>query len=543
MSGETVEQLLSEWLGRYGAEQVRLGELLCDSHRGSAAPALVFEGSAGAELELSYEELGDRSARLAGALAAEGVEPGDAVAVMLRRSPETLVSALAIWRLGAVHVPLFTAFGPDAVDYRIRHCGARWAIVDAANRDKVGAERVVVASGDGRGGRPGDLDLDEAIERGDAFEGVFRDGDDLLMLLCTSGTTGQPKAVEVPVRALASIRSYMQFGLDLREDDVFWNIADPAWGYGLWFGVIGPLLMGRTTLLRDVPFNPGDVYSALLRHGVTNFTGPPTMYRGLRAERPPRDFRERHRLRALSSVGEPLGGDLLEWSALELGLSIHDHYGQSEIGMVCGFAHQPSLRREPEPGSMGTPMPGYRLAVLDGAGEGVDPGEEGELAVDVAASPLYWFRGYLRESEKTAERFPHGPGFYVTGDEVCATGDGLLHFRSRLDDLIKSSAYRVGPFEVESALLAHDAVFEVAVVGTPDEIRGEAVTAFVVPSADRVSGPELADELRAFVRARLGKHLLPRRVVFVEGLPRNPSGKVKRSDLQARWQETHAGLG
>lgn len=523
-----VAATLAAWLARYGSDEVRLGDLLCDAHLGSAV-ALSAERAAGGSVELTYAELGDRSMRLAGALQSRGVRPGDRVVCMLPRSSELLVSAVAIWRLGAVHVPLFTAFGPDGARYRIEHSQARLVIVDAANRNKIEAPHVICVNA---GGGRAEVDFEAALESGDPLVGITRGGDDLMMLLYTSGTTGPPKGVEVPVRALASIHAYMHYGLDLRDNDVYWNIADPGWGYGLWFGLIGPLLLGRTTLLRDVPFDPEDVLAAILERGVTNLTGPPTMYRSLRSARLPDDFHARSRVRALSSVGEPLNASLVEWSTSALGVPIHDHYGQSELGMVAGFAHHPALAREPVPGSMGTPSPGYRVVVLDEEGQELETGE-GELAVDVEASPLYWFRGYFRDRERSEERFPYGSRYYVTGDAVKRLGGGLLQFESRLDDLIKSSAYRVGPYEVESALMAHPAVREVAVIGTPDKLRGEAVTAFVVTAEP--NRPELVEELQGFVRSRLAKHLYPRRVVFVEALPRNPAGKVKRNVLREWW--------
>jgi acetyl-CoA synthetase len=233
-----------------------------------------------------------------------------------------------------------------------------------------------------------------------------------------------------------------------------------------------------------------------------------------------------------SSAGEPLNAELLEWSARELGVSIHDHYGQSELGMVVGFPHHPELRVEPIAGSMGPANPGFTALVLDDDGNEVGPGVDGELAIDVESSPLYWFRGYYDDPERTAERFRHGPGRYLTADAAQMDERGLLHFASRADDVITSSGYRIGPFEIESALMAHAAVAEVAVIGTPDDLRGEAVTAFVVTAPAVQGTPELAQELQELVKARLAKHLYPRYVLFVEALPRTPSGKVQRRVLR-----------
>jgi acetyl-CoA synthetase len=317
---------------------------------------------------------------------------------------------------------------------------------------------------------------------------------------------------------------------------VYWNIADPGWAYGLYYGAIGPLLLGKAMIWRDVPFAAEEVFGAIVRHQVSNLTGAPTVFRALRAAGVPEGFRDQHRLRAISSAGEPLNAELLEWSSRELGVRIHDHYGQTELGMAVYFSHDSRLEREPIAGSMGVPAPGYAVVVLDEDGHELDAGADGDVAVDVEDSPQYWFRGYYLDPERTAERFPYGPRYYLTGDAARRDESGLLYFASRADDVITSSGYRIGPFEVESALIAHPAVAEVAVIGTPDELRGEAVTAFVVASSAHAPTIELADELQQFVKSRLAKHLYPRRVVFVDALPRTPSGKIHRTALREQWR-------
>ncbi|HEV7941551.1 MAG TPA: AMP-binding protein [Solirubrobacteraceae bacterium] len=535
----TVDSTIAGWLARYGAERVNIAHLLCDAHPADS-DALVFDGPDGVQ-RLTYGELAERSKRLAGALRQAGVGEGDRVATMMPKSVELVLALLAIWRVGGVHVPLFTAFGPDAAGYRIAHSGAQLVITDAGNREKVGDSAPVMCVADAAQQRQGDLDFAEAVESGPSIDGIERGGEELMFLLYTSGTTGQPKGVEVPVRALASIHSYMHYGLDVRPEDVFWNMADPGWAYGLWCGITGSLLLGQTVLLRAHPFDAQDVCAAILAHGVTNLTGAPTVYRSLRAAGVPEGFKERSHLRAISSGGEPLNAELLAWSARELGTEIHDHYGQSELGMVVSFAHHPELHRQPVPGSMGFPLPGLRVVVLDENGQELGPDIDGEVAIDVESSPLFWFRGYYEEPERTAERFRHGPRYYLTADTAHISEDGLLRFASRADDVISSSGYRIGPFEVESALIAHEAVAEVAVIGTPDELRGEAVTAFVVTAPGTEGTPALAEELQQFVRARLAKHLYPRHVCFLAELPRTPSGKIRRTVLRERWSSEHVG--
>jgi acetyl-CoA synthetase len=531
---EAVEQI-ERWLLRYGGEDVDVADLLCDSHAGERS-ALLFEDGNGPVRDVKYGALAEQSRRLAGSLAEVGVTQGSRVAVMMRKSPQLLISLLAIWRCGAVHVPLFTAFGPEAVHYRLRQSRAQALIVDAASREQIDPGELGELAVFCLGATAGDRDLEEAIANGKPARSRTVNGRDLLVLLFTSGTTGNPKGVKVPVRALASFRSYMEHGLALSADDIYWNLADPGWAYGLYYGVVGPLLLGQRLLWRASKFDAADTFEAIVRYGVTNLAAAPTVYRSLQAAAVPNDFRSHHKLRALSSAGEPLDGALINWSRRELGLTIHDHYGQSELGMAAYFSHHPALATEPQAGSMGRSAPGYRVVVLDENGdERLDV--DGELAIDVSVSPQYWFFGYDGDPERTAENFRLGAGYFLTGDSARQEGDGLLFFSSRADDVISTSGYRVGPFEVESALLEHSAVREAAVIGTPDALRGEAVTAIVVPTPGREPDVELAIELQGYVKTRLAKHLYPRRITFVAELPKTPSGKVQRRVLRDHWHD------
>jgi acetyl-CoA synthetase len=300
------------------------------------------------------------------------------------------------------------------------------------------------------------------------------------------------------------------------------------------------MLLGQRMILRGKPFDAESVLGAIGSYGVTNLAGAPTAYRAMRAAGVPAGFGDTNKLRVVSSAGEPLNPELLSWSQRELGVAIHDHYGQSETGMTVAFHHDPRLHRDPVPEATGYPSPGFSMVVVGDDGQRCEPGGEGEMAVDIPESPLHWFRGYYRDPERTAERFRHGDRYYLTADAAYADADGLLHFASRADDVITSAGYRIGPFEVENALIAHDAVTEVAVIGTADELRGEAVTAFVVAAPGVDGDEELAEELQLFVKSRLAKHLYPRHVVFTEELPRTPSGKVRRTVLREQWRTQHS---
>jgi acetyl-CoA synthetase len=516
---------LQRWLDEFSSGPVKVAHSLCD--RWAEEPSrigLYYEEPSGHSEQITFAELRDRSQSFAGTLRKHGVSRRDRVATLLPKRPELPIATLGLWRLGAIHVPLFTAFGPDAIRFRIENSGARVVVTDAANRPKIpniSGLTVLDVEGDW---------ADEAT----VLDPLELAPDELFILIYTSGTTGHPKGVEVPVRALSSFAAYMSFGLDIRDDDVHWNVADPGWAYGLYYGLIGTLLIGRAPIYYNAPFSPVTAYDVIRRHGVTNLAAAPTVYRALRASGEAPDGL---RLRAASSAGEPLNPDVITWAERELGVPIHDQYGQTELGMMIINCHRDDLRRPLKPGSMGHAMPGFRAVVLDSEGRELGPGEQGEVAIDRDNSPLMWFSRYWREPDWTAKRFV-SDRYYITGD-AAETGDkGYFFFSARADDVITSAGYRIGPFEVESSLMAHPAVAEAAAVGKPDELRGEVVKAFVVLKADARASDDLAAELSEFVKRRLSAHAYPREVEFVAELPKTPSGKVQRFLLRSRETAT-----
>lgn len=510
---------------------VRIADLLCTRHD-QRQPAILHDTPCGT-ITITFEELVERSRNLAATLADHGVDRGSRIAVLLPRSPELVIAVLAIWRLGAVHVPLFTAFGPDAVTYRVQHCAATALITDTGNRAKLeptpGSAPLVVCLGRGRSG---DLDFTAASKVPGEPPDTTVGPNEPFIILYTSGTTGRAKGVPVPVRALASFHAYLDYALDLRAEDVFWNVSDPGWAYGLWYGIVGPLLLGHSTIIRAGAFDPAGAFDTIARLRVTNLAGSPTFYRALRNNGVTPDIRAGLRLRAASSAGEALSPDLLDWSERDLGTPIHDHYGQSEVGMVVGYARRPQPGLRPRPGHMGRTLPGFRAVVLDSRGQPAPANQPGDLALDTTESPLLWFTGYYQAPDKTTERFPYGPRYYITGDTAQLDSDATFVSAIRADDVINSSGYRIGPADVEAALCGHVAVAEAAVFGIPDPYRGEAVAAAIVLAPGFEPGDQIVEALRAHVRDRLGKHLYPRRVVVLEELPRTPSGKVKRAELQ-----------
>ncbi|WP_426227200.1 AMP-binding protein [Pseudarthrobacter sp. DSP2-3-2b1] len=513
----------------YTGEDACAAELLCDGHNPDAVAFTLIEADL-SSADITYGQLRECSERGAAALAGLGVGPGDAVATLMGKSADLVVMLLAIWRRGAVHVPLFTAFAWPAIELRLNASGAKVVITDEDQRGKVQeTAAVVVVAGNHAAGD--DFALHQLLashEPGIRAEAVGGDG--TLVLIFTSGTTGAPKGVPVPLRALAAFRQYIEYGLDVREDDVFWNAADPGWAYGLYYGILGPLAAGRRSLLLHAGFSPELSFAVLEHFMVTNFAAAPTVYRTLRS-RPA--AAKNISLRRASSAGEPLTPEVISWAEDTFGVPVRDHYGQTEHGMMIINAWHDGLRREIRPGSMGHPLPGWTCAVLkDSANEPASPGEMGRVAVDTANSPMMWFSGYRDAPEKTAERFSEDGRWYITGDAGMVDEDGFYYFSARDDDVIIMAGYRIGPFDVESVLSQHPAVLESAVIGAPDELRGEVLEAYVVLTADASGSDALVTELQTLVKTQYAAHAFPRRIHFVDELPKTPSGKVQRFILR-----------
>ncbi|MEU4597030.1 AMP-binding protein [Nocardia sp. NPDC023988] len=558
-------------LARYDGPEACAAELLCDGHPADAIAFTVVESDLTAR-DLTYGELRERSSRFAAALAGLGVGPGDRVATLMAKSADLVVALLGIWRRGAVHVPLFTAFAPAAIEFRLAASNTRVVVADVDQAPKLlagegfpagdgpatpsgrigaGAEPSLAAP-DSSGSAAGPTSPPITIVAGEALPGTlsFHDlldthraddpravpvavgGDGLLVQLFTSGTTGTPKGVPIPVRALASFHAYQEFALDVRGDDVYWNAADPGWAYGLYYAILAPLATGVRSLLLHAGFSAPLTWEVLRRFGVTNFAAAPTVYRALRADAQVPDGVA---LRRASSAGEPLTPEVVSWSRDALGVAVRDHYGQTEHGMVICHAWHPDLDVEAPAGSMGRQLPGWACTVLaEDADTEAAPGEVGRVAIDTDHSPLLWFLGYLDDPERTSARFTADGRWYLTGDVGARDADGFFRFSARDDDVIIMAGYRIGPFEVESVLVMHAQVAEAAVVGMPDELRGEVLEAFVVPREGVDGDDELVAELQQLVKDEFAAHAYPRRVHFVASLPKTPSGKVQRFLLRGK---------
>ncbi|MBJ9976571.1 AMP-binding protein [Pseudomonas sp. S75] len=497
----------------------------CDRYTGAERVALHCEDRDGRSARYTFEQLQAMSARLANVLKGQGVGPGDRVAGLLPRTVELLVTILATWRVGAVYQPLFTAFGPKAIEHRLAQSQAKVLVTNRDNRGKldtlVACPSVITVGAVGH-----EADFHRLVDAAsEDCAPVMRSGDDPFLLMFTSGTTGPAKPLEVPLRALVAFKGYMCDAIDLRPEDSFWNLADPGWAYGLYYAVTGPLSLGHATTFYDGPFDVDSCIHVITRLGITNLAGSPTAYRLLIAAGSTFSAPLKGRLRVVSSAGEPLNPEVIRWFADELQVTIHDHYGQTELGMVLCNHH--GLAHPVRPGSAGFAVPGHRVVVLDEAGEELPPGQPGILAIDRERSPLCWFAGYHQLPTKAFVG-----RYYLSGDTVEANDDGSISFVGRSDDVITTSGYRVGPFDVESALIEHPAVIEAAVVGKPDPQRTELIKAFVVLAADYSPSAQLEEALRQHVRQRLYAHAYPREIEFVDELPKTPSGKLQRFILR-----------
>ncbi len=511
-----------------GAERVNACHTCCDRHADDPGRVALRYGTPdGAVEEFTFATLSRQAAKFAEVLAEQGVTKGDRVAGLLPRTPELLVTILATWRLGAVYQPLFTAFGPKAIEARVKDAGPKVVVTDLANRAKASDIEgfcTIITVGAGRGGA--DLDFRAELEaRPGDLPPVPCGAEDPFLVMFTSGTTGPAKPLLVPLKAIVAFVAYMRDAVDLRAEDRFWNVADPGWAYGLYYAVTGPLAMGLTTTFYNGAFTVEETYRTIRRLGITNLAGSPTAFRFLIAAGPAAAASVKGQLRAVSSAGEPLNPEVIRWFAEHLGTTIHDHYGQTELGMVLCNHH--ALGHPVTLGSAGFAVPGHRVVVVGPGGEELGPGEPGILALDRTRSPLMWFSGYW---QRPTPAFLGA--YYLSGDTVEANTDGSISFVGRADDVITSSGYRIGPFEVESALIEHPAVAESAVVGKPDAERTEIVKAFVVLKADADADAALAEAIQGYVKTRLSAHSYPREIEFVESLPKTPSGKLQRFMLR-----------
>jgi acetyl-CoA synthetase len=521
-----------EALGWKPGEKVSLGASIVDRHAASERVALICVGPNGTERRLTYRELSEASNCFANLLQRLGVEPGDRVAGLMPRGPEVIIAIIGTLKLGAIYVPIFTGFGPDSIRFRLDHGQAKVLVTHQDVRKQLPSGlslRIICVSQPGLKLPAEYIDFGPELQKQAAeFVCVPRARDDVAAIIYTSGSTGQPKGGSIAVNFLAAIWPYVIYGLDLRRDDIFWPTGDPGWGYGF-VCYLSALAAGATVI--SVQQNPTAelCLSILQRYRVTNLATTPTLLRSLLVLDEEILRTADIRLHALSSCGEPLNAKVVESFRQLWRVTPMDHFGATEYAIPIGNFNAISM--PVKAGSMGRPFPGFRMAIVDEDGNEQPAGEVGFIGKKFDPDYLYWMNYW---GDPAASRDLVRCGWIVTGDLGRRDADGYFWFEGRAGDMIKSAGYRIGPFEVESALLKHPAVAEAAVVGKPDELRGEIVKAFVVLRPGTSGNEELSHELALFVRETVGGHQTPRAIEFIDALPKTETGKIQRFALRER---------
>ena len=505
--------------------------------------ALYWEDESGARAALTFWDIQQQANRLSNALAALGVRPGDRVAIILPQRPETAIAYIALFQMGAIALPLSHLFGPDALEYRMEHAAASVAIVEPttlpnlwAIKDRLSQLRHVIGVGGASetGLRSWDALLAQASR---SFACVDTAADDPALVIYTSGTTGAPKgALEAQRLIIGNIPGFVHsHDFFPQPGDMFWSPADWAWAGGLFDALLPSWYFGVPILGYRGRFDPERAYGLLDRYGVRNaFLFPTALKLMMKAVPEPRGKYE-IALRSIMSAGESVGVTVLDWAREQLGVTINEMFGQTEINYVVGNCQ---AAWPVKPGSIGRAYPGHRVAIIDDQGNELPRGTLGEIAVHRQGDPVF-FLEYWKNAQATKEKFVGDWG--LTGDQGKMDDDGYLWYQGRTDDVIKSAGYRIGPAEIESCLVKHPAIANAAVIGKADEARGQIVKAFVVLQPGEQASKALEDDIRQHVRARLAPYEYPREIEFIDALPMTTTGKVQRKELRKREEARPGG--
>jgi acetyl-CoA synthetase len=512
------EQLRAEHEWRV-PERYNIAQDVCDKHPRDK-PAMIWERYDGATRELTWGDLQDLSNQAANWLAEHGVTRGDRVAVVLPPTPETAAVFFATWKLGAILLSMSVLYGDDGIRHRLTDSQAKVLVTDEPNAPRFDAswvDEILVLDGDTLPGRSTD------------FETADTAADDPAQLYYTSGTTGVAKGV---VHAHRYILAHEEFVYchDVQDGERFHGMGEWAWAAGV-APLLGPWRYGalQCVFQREGGFDPSKQLDFLSRHEVTNVFTTPTAMRAMMAlgdvaERFPQKFR------VVCSAGEPLNPEAIRWFRNQYGNTVLDFYGLTESYPLA--ANYPFM--EVREGSMGRPMPGWDVQILDEDENPVQQGERGEICLRARSNPHYPI-GYWNRPEDSEETF--GGDWFHTKDAAMQDEDGYIWYAGRADDVIIAAGYRIGPFEVESACLEHPAVKEAAAVASPDEVKGNVVKAFIVLAEGHEESDELVKDIQRHVRDRLSAYAYPRKIEFVDDLPKTLTGKIRRIELREREME------
>ena len=502
--------------------------------------AMIWEGKNGEHETYTFGQLKTLTNRFANVLKSLGIEKGDRVFIFLDRVPELYIAMFGILKAGGIAGPLFSAFGPDPVKDRLQDSGAKVLVTQPDLRRRIAGiipelfdlQHIIVVNKNNRDSDPRDLaDLSYEEEMGKApadFDTVPTSQYDYSIMHYTSGTTGKPKGAVHRHQAVVQQYATGKWALDLHDDDIYWCTADPGWVTGTSYGMLAPWTNGVTQLIYEGGFRASAWYEQMQKHKVTVWYTAPTAIRMLMkaGDEIPKRY-DLSSLRYMCSVGEPLNPEAIVWGQRVFDMAFHDNWWQTETGAIL-VANYPGM--DVRPGSMGRPVPGVELGIVDDNYEPVPPGTDGNLVVRPGWPSM--FHAYWNNSEMYNSRFRKG--WYITGDRAKVDEDGYFWFVGRADDVINTAGHLVGPFEVESALIEHPAVAEAGVIGKPDPIAMEVVKAFVALNEGYESTDQLRNEIMRFSRQKLSSAVAPREIEFVPSLPKTRSGKIMRRLLKAR---------
>jgi len=522
------------WLGR----KLNIAYNAVDRHSESDRKnkvALYWEDDQGNKKEYTFWQLALLSNQVANLLKKEGIKKGDRVFLFLPRLSELYFSFLGILKTGAIAGTLFQAFGPMALYDRLSISGVRFLITTRELAQRIHPmkkklphlEKLFIV--DDRARSPQEVDFQKELARcSDKFETVPMDKDDYAFMLFTSGTTGKPKGIVHRHHSILQEHLTAKWVLDIHEPDICWITADPGWVTGVAYGMLGTWSLGASIICYDGRFDPEKWYQILEKYQVSVWYTAPTAIRMLEraGDQLVKNYDLSH-LRHLASVGEPLNPEPIRWGLKVFGLPFHDNWWQTEIGGIC-IANYPVM--DIKLGSMGKPIPGIQAAIVDDNGHPLPIHQEGNLALKPDFPSL--MATIWRRPHKFRSYFKNG--WYISGDRAFVDQDGYFWFIGRADDVIKTAGERVGPFEVESALVEHPAVAEAAVIGLPDPIRGEIIKAFCVLGPGYSPSEKLKEEISQFVKKNLAGHAYPREIEFIDRLPKTRSGKILRRVLKAK---------